>query len=104
MNEILAQVAGWGAGGAGAGVGFFTVRWFAVFMAGRWDKREEHLDATTRELIDQLRKQVSDLVASNAELRERVAVTDERLNDCLRKHIASDLEIARLRALVEQNG
>lgn len=102
MNEVLGQIAGWGAGGMGAGVGFFTVRWLAVFMAGRWDKREAHIDTATVELIDQLRRQVSDVVASNNELRERVSQTEEALRDCLKKHVASEVEISRLMAMIEK--
>ena len=84
----------------GAGVGFFTVRWLVVFMAGRWDKREEHIDKVTRELIDQLRQQVADVLASNKALTDRVDKAEAALRDCLSKHATSEAEIAHLTAMM----
>lgn len=78
-------------GGMSFGFSFLVVRWFASFIAGRMDKRQEHLDEATRELINGLRTDVK-------ELREWRSRAEAELIECERKHSQSEAKVARLEA------
>lgn len=87
----------WGSAGIGAGFGFFLVRWMAVFAAGRWDKKEAHLDAATQLLIRQLQEQVSGLL-------ERLSAIESDLAACKRLHAESEAQRLRLEGLMQGLG
>lgn len=77
--------------GSGLGFGFFAVRWLASFLAGRFDKREEQLDAATHDIIDQLRNEVQ-------RLAERLGAVEIELLECKKLHAEADDERRRLKA------
>jgi hypothetical protein len=77
--------------GSGVGFGFFAVRWLAGFVADRYDKREEQLDAATHDIIDQLRSEVK-------RLAERLGAVEEELLECKKLHAEADDERRRLNA------
>lgn len=99
MNGFnLAEIAvASGTAGGSFGLVFVAVRWAANFIAGRLDKRQEHIDAATKELIDALRSDVVDL-------RARVGVTEEQLRECQKQHADSRREVMELRGLLEGQG
>lgn len=87
----------WSAGGFGAGLSFFIVRWFAVFMAGRWDKREAQIDEATKRLIEQLTAEVT-------RLAERLGVVERDLADCKKLHAIAEAERLRVEAILQGYG
>lgn len=94
----LAEVAmASGTAGGSFGLVFVAVRWFANFMAGRLDRRQDHIDIATKELIDGLRRDVSDL-------RERVTLTERQLRECERKHSESEARVMQLEAMAAGMG
>jgi hypothetical protein len=91
-------IAGGSAGGM-FGLVLVAVRWCANFIAGRLDKREEHLgrkeehlDAGTQRLIVQLQEQVNGLI-------EAKATTDKLLAECLDRDIEMKRRVAQLEGL-----
>lgn len=78
-------------GGFGASVGFFFVRWLAIFTAGRWDKREAQLDAGTKLLIEQLTGEVR-------RLSDRLEAVEHDLAECKKKHAETESELMQMRA------
>lgn len=96
--EDLGQIALQGLSmGGGFGGAFFALRWFALFIADRKDKREEQLDADTRFVVEQLKDQVTSLM-------EKVRRMDEELDECRRGHAERDAEIMQLRAMMQGYG
>jgi hypothetical protein len=95
--EGFETAASWGASGFGAGLGFFFVRWLAIFIAGRWDKKEAHLDAATKLLIEQLQVQVKSLI-------ERLTYIERDLAECKRMHAQSEADRLRLEAMLQGIG
>jgi len=104
----LSTLAYSGVGGFGLGFSFLVVRWLATFIAGRVDKKEEHIDTVTRELIEALQQQVNRLSQAERDLRAEFTSyrrdTDERLQDCQRKHAESEAEVMRLKAIMQGRG
>jgi F0F1-type ATP synthase membrane subunit b/b' len=94
---IYDTVTEWGSAGIGAGFGFFLVRWIAVFVAGRWDKKEAQLDAATQLLIKQLQEQVAGLL-------DRLSRIESDLADCKRMHAESEQQRLRLEGLMQGLG
>lgn len=84
-------------GGVGLGLGFFFVRWLAVFLAGRWDRREAQIDAGTKLLIDQLTAQVT-------ALGDRLRSVEDDLAECKKRHAESEAEQMRLKAMLQGYG
>lgn len=82
-----------GTAGGSFGLVFVTVRWLATFIAGRMDKRQDHLDEATRELIDGFRRDVADL-------RARVTSAETQLRECERKHSESEAKVMQLEAML----
>jgi Mg2+ and Co2+ transporter CorA len=87
-------------GGLSIGAGIVITRllgrgiaWLMVFFTGRHDKREEHLDAATREIIEALRDDVRGL-------RERVSAAETALLECQRKHAETERKNAESEAKV----
>src|SRR5690606_3128028 len=99
MNGInLAELAvASGTAGGSFGLVFVAVRWTANFIAGRMDKRQEHIDAATKELIDALRSDVVDL-------RTRVVSAEQQLRECQKQHGEARAEVMELRAMMKGLG
>lgn len=96
-GHMLNTTAEWGVAGFGASVGFFFVRWVAVFAAGRWDRKEAQLDAATKLLIEQLQTQVSGLI-------ERLVQVEDDLLACKRMHAESEAQRLRVEAILQGYG
>lgn len=84
-------------GGLTFGCAFFFVRWVAVFLTGRWDKREAHLDAASKLLIDQLTEQVRTLF-------ERLRTVEADLEVCKEQHAKSRARELELEAFLQGSG
>lgn len=97
LTPSLETVAASATGGFGIGVGFFFVRWVAIFVSGRWDKKEAQLDAGTQRLIDRLETQVQSLLG-------HVARIDEELAECRRLHSESEALRLQAEALLQGSG
>jgi hypothetical protein len=95
--EGFETAASWGASGFGAGLGFFFVRWVAIFVAGRWDRKEAQLDAGTKLLIEQLQKQIAGLL-------DRLTQVEHDLADCKKMHAQSEADRLRLEAMLQGMG
>ena len=115
FGGVLENTATWIGTGAGAGAGFFAVRWFAVFLSGRWDKKEEQIDAATRQIISQLtdeNKRLADsekqtrqeMVEMRKEFGERFSNLEEQLRHCERRHAEGEAEIMRMKATMQGYG
>jgi chromosome segregation ATPase len=96
-------VAGGSAGGM-FGLVMVAVRWAANFVAGRLDKKEAQLDASTQLLIQHLRDQVAILVGDCRELREWRASAEKDLFECKQRHAESEAEVMRLKATMQGYG
>ena len=83
--------------GASGGGGFFAIKWFAEFIGGRLNRREDRLDNQTRQTIADLRNEVN-------ELRERCAVTERRLEECKDQHLLEKTERLKLQVILENKG
>lgn len=94
----------WGMSGMGAGLGFFAVRWVAIFVAGRWDKKEAQIDAGTRRLIEQLEHQIDALTKREESREQRLSRFENDLADCKRLHAESEAEVMRLKAMLQGYG
>jgi hypothetical protein len=95
--SYVEQLGGVAALGGSAGGGFFIVKWFVEWIAGRLDKREARLDAGADKLIDALEKRIETLTS-------RLDAVEHMLADCQRMHSKSEAEVLRLTALVEAQG
>lgn len=93
LEAFFTNAGTWGFGGIGFGVGFFAVRWAAVYAAQRWDKREAQIDAGMQTLIEQLKTQVTSLF-------ERLDRVERELAECKAMHAKADAERMRLEGLV----
>ena len=83
--------------GGGAGGGFFVVKWFVEWIAGRLDKREARIDAGSDRLIAGLENRIETLTM-------RLDAVERMLADCQKMHAKSEAEVLRLSALVEAQG
>lgn len=95
--SFVEQLGGVAALGGSAGGGFFIVKWFVEWIAGRLDKREARLDAGADKLIGALEKRIETLTS-------RLDAVEHMLADCQRMHSKSEAEVLRLTALVEAQG
>lgn len=96
--EDLGQVALQGLSmGGGFGGAFFALRWVAMFIADRHDKREERLDASTERLVKQLESRLDDVT-------KRLEVTEKLLDECKQQHRESEAKVARLEAQFQGYG
>lgn len=73
------------------------VKWFAEWVAGRQDKREARLDATSDKLIASLETRLDTLT-------ERLDAVERLLADCQKQHAKSEAEVLRLTAIVDAQG
>ena len=115
IESVIQNAETWGSAGVGAGVGFFFVRWLAVFFAGRWDKKEEQIDAATRQIIETLRIENTRLSEAEKQTRAEMSVMreeftqrfnsfEEALRQCERRHAEGEAEIMRLKAVIQGAG
>ena len=90
--------------GLGGGAGFFFIKWLFEYLGGRMDKRADRIDAGTDKLIENLQKQVEDLLAREKVREVRLAKVEDDLADCKRRHAESDAEVMRLKAIMQGRG
>lgn len=64
---------------------------FLRLLFGRLDRREAHLDSATKDLIDELRKELN-------RLKERADDAEERMRECEKMHRGSQNELNETRA------
>jgi predicted nucleic acid-binding Zn-ribbon protein len=101
MGEMLA---GGTSIGIGMGGGFFIVRWIAVFLTGRLDKREAHIDAGTQRLIDGLERRLDIESKRYDALEEEMQGVRRDLELCKQEHIETKAELVRLQATAQGLG
>jgi septal ring factor EnvC (AmiA/AmiB activator) len=92
-DGVLLELANWVVAGGGASIGFFTIRWLAIFFAGRFDKQAERIDKNQQLLVSQLQAQIASLIEWKAEV-------EVQLRECQQKHADSEREVARLNGLL----
>lgn len=97
MEGAAVSIGNWGTAGFSFGLAFFAMRWLAVFLAGRWDKREAQLDSGTQLLVEQLKTQVKALF-------DRLDQVERDLADCKRQHAESENERMQLKAMLQGYG
>jgi TolA-binding protein len=93
------------AGGFSVGAGVWSmiligrgIAWAVNTFTGRFDKREAHLDAGMKELLDQLRVQIKELQGECAELRRRVSAAETELLECKKLHAEAEARATQLEA------
>ncbi|MEO1908804.1 MAG: hypothetical protein ABGX08_17455 [Citromicrobium sp.] len=96
-TSLVDLLAGGATMGGSLGITLFFLKWAAEFVSKRADKQAERNDAGTRELIERLNAEVERLANDCAELREG-------LRACERKHLESDAEVMRLKAMLQGFG
>jgi len=91
-------------GGISIGVGLWLARaigrggsWLMVFVTGRQDKREEHLDAANQRLYERMEAQIKGLT-------QRVDATERELRHCTEQHAEARAEVMELRAMMQGMG
>lgn len=101
----------YGAGGVGIGVGIWTAKlvgqgitWTLTFFTGRFDKREAHLDAGMKELVQELKSQVGTLKTDCIELRNRVEAAESAHADCQRRLTEVERRAATAEATLQGMG
>jgi len=94
MASILLYGSATGLSGAG---GIYFLRWLMTFVAGRYDKREAHLDDATQRLFDRMEKQINGLT-------HRVENTERELKHCHEQHAEAKAEVMELRAMMQGYG
>ncbi|WP_153039433.1 hypothetical protein [Sphingobium yanoikuyae] len=96
-SEYLEQIGAVATLGASGGGGFFAVKWFAEWIAGRLDKREQRLDDSAAKLIAGLEQRIETLTA-------RLDTVERLLADCQKQHAKAEAEVMKLTAIVESKG
>jgi len=96
-TPYIEHVAAFAGAGGGAGLGFYALKWFAEWIAGRNDKREARIDATSDKLIGSLEKRIETLT-------ERLDTVERLLSDCQKMHAKSEADVMRLTAIIEAQG
>ncbi|WP_416463180.1 hypothetical protein [Sphingomonas sp. VDB2] len=96
-SEYFEQIGAVATLGASGGGGFFAVKWFAEWMAGRLDKREARLDDAATKLISGLEHRIETLT-------NRLDAVETMLAECQKMHAKSDAEVMKLRAIVDGKG
>jgi hypothetical protein len=104
VNHALEAIPTWIGGGAGAGAGFFALKWIFEWAGGRVDKREaaavanaERLDSATQVLIQNLEDRMNSLT-------DRLDHVETELANCRTQHAQCESELGRLRAIVQGMG
>lgn len=93
-----------GSMGLGMGGAFLIVRWLATFLAGRIDKKEAHIDAGLKSLVDGLKDEIARLSDECRALRKQVSEHGRELAECRRKHAESEAEVMQLKAQMQGYG
>lgn len=96
-SEYIEQIGAVATLGASGGGGFFAVKWFAEWIAGRLDKREARLDDASTKLITGLEHRIETLT-------NRLDAVETMLAECQKMHAKSDAEVMKLRAIVDGKG
>jgi chromosome segregation ATPase len=94
LSSILIYGGATGLSGAG---GVYFLRWLMTFVAGRYDKREAHLDDATQRLFDRMEKQITGLT-------HRVERAEQELKHCHEQHAEARAEVMELRAMMQGYG
>ena len=97
VMEVAESLGNWLGLGAGAGGGFYAVRWFLEWLSGRHDKREAHLDLATENLIRALEDRLNAVMT-------RLDSAESALEDCKRRHAESEAQVLRLEATLRAQG
>lgn len=96
-SEIASMLAYGGATGAGLAIGLQFMKWLLTFMAGRYDKHHETIDAGTQKLLENLNKRL-DAVS------DRLSKAELDLDQCKEEHAKSRAEVMQLRAQLQGYG
>lgn len=93
MSDVLDNAVQVAAGGAGAGGGFFALRWLVNWFTGRLERREELLDKQDERVDREWQKLREELKADNEAMKLRLAEIG-RQNEAIRfafHHVAAAL-------------
>lgn len=101
FGGIADTLPGVGVAAGGAGAGYFLVKLLFDTLTGRVDKREAaveagsvRLDAATQRLITRLEEEITDLSG-------RMRTAEHELDECRRRDVAREAEVARLKATMQ---
>lgn len=90
----------WGTGGLSVGIGLYGARlvgrgvqWLILYFTGRHDAREAHIETATRSLIEQLQRQVKDLI-------DHRDLVEAKLAECMDRDIEKERRIAQLEGMM----
>ncbi len=104
LETIMDALPATAAAGAGAGGGFFLIKFLFEWAGGRLDKREaaavassERLDTATYKLIEKLEERMNALTM-------RLDHVEHELTECRAQHATCEAELAKLRAVVQGIG
>jgi hypothetical protein len=107
-NDLLASV---GVGSVSIGLGIIIARlagrasaWVMVFVTGRHDAREKHLDASHDKLVARLEAQIDSLTERFDRAMVRIDQVEAELVECRRKHAESEAELKGLRVILQAQG
>lgn len=96
-TEALTMLAYGGGTGVGIAVGLQFMKWLLTFLAGRMDKREEHLDGVSSRLYERMEHQIENLT-------RRVEKAEQELQHCTEQHAEAKAEVMELRAMMQGYG
>lgn len=97
IASSLQLLPSWFALGAGGGGGFFAIKWLFEWVAGRLDRREAHLDASTAKLIQGLEHRLKSVT-------DRLDEVERLLRECQKMHATSEAQVLRLEAIIQGQG
>lgn len=97
LDNTLSLIAASGTAGLCFAAGLRFFQWLLTFIAGRSDARTAHLDAVTKALIDELRKELE-------RLKARCEESEERMRECERKHAETEAELLGVKRLLQAQG
>lgn len=113
MSDYLTEnlFAAVGAGSVSIGIGILIARlvgrasaWVMVFITGRHDAREKHLDASHDKLVKRLETQIDSLSERFDKAVERIDQVEGELVECRRKHAESEAELKGLKVIIASRG
>lgn len=90
----------WLALGGGAGGSFVLIKWVLEQLLGRVQQRESAIDAGTQRLIEGLERRLTQESHRYDELEMRLEAFRHDLDECRKKHLESESEVIRLKAMV----